>query len=171
MNRENESNESKRGLNRRDALKGVAAATLVLATGAYGAPKESAPSPRSSSPGRELIRRENAKPGTWDWMLTNTRIDPKTWWRCPWIEGYCSEMSVRAGDTLTLKITGPDGGTLVERSSTLQKTQARRFEFVGKRRKGPAWSVGIYRGEIRLARKTRTGKPRVFTATRQVTTR
>ena len=74
MNNENsmnESNESKRGLNRRDALKGVAAVTLGLATGAYGAPQESAPSPRSSSPGRDLIRRENAKPGTRDWMLTS----------------------------------------------------------------------------------------------------
>ena len=94
MNNENsmiESNESKRGLNRRDALKGVAAATLVLATGAYGAPKESAPSPRSSSPGRDLIRRENAKRGTRDWMLTKTDVDniePVKLWRSPRIEGY-----------------------------------------------------------------------------------
>ena len=78
---------------------------------------------------------------------------------------------VRAGDTLTLKITGPDGGTLVERSSTLKKTQARRFRFVGSRRKRPAWPEGIYRGEIRLARRTRDGQPRVFTATRQLTIR
>ena len=40
MNNENsmrEANESKHGLNRRDALKGVAAVSLGLATGAYGA--------------------------------------------------------------------------------------------------------------------------------------
>ena len=31
-------------------------------------------------------------------MLTNTRIDPATKYRCPWIEGYCSQTSVRAGE-------------------------------------------------------------------------
>ena len=62
----NESNEPKLSMNRRDALKGVAAVSLGLAVGAYGAPKESAPSPRSNSPGRDLIRREKAKLGTRD---------------------------------------------------------------------------------------------------------
>ena len=46
--------------------------------------------------GDNRIREENAKPGTRDWMLTNTLIDEKTNWRCPWIEGYCSATSVRA---------------------------------------------------------------------------
>ncbi len=114
MNNENsinESSESKRGLNRRDALKGVAAVSLGLAVGAYGAPKESAPSPRSSSPGRDLIQRENAKPGTRDWMLTNTRQTPGKITphlangRCPWIEGYCSANSIRAGEKLQIMVS------------------------------------------------------------------
>ena len=46
------------------------------------------------------IRHENAKAGTREWMLTKTRIDPATKYRCPWIEGYCSRTSVRAGETL-----------------------------------------------------------------------
>jgi len=96
----NESNESKLSMNRHDALKGMTAVSLALAAGAYGTPKESAPSPSSSSPGRDLIRRENEKPGTRDWLLTNTYIDLDTWWRSPRIEGYCSEASVSAGDTL-----------------------------------------------------------------------
>lgn len=78
---------------------------------------------------------------------------------------------VRTGDTLTFEITGPDGDTFVKRSSTLKKTQARRFGFVGSRRKGSAWPEGVYRGEIRLARKTRVGRPRVFTAVREITIR
>ena len=73
----NESNESQHSMNRRDAIKTVAAVSLGLAVGAYGAPQESAPSPRSNSPGRDLIRRENAKPETRDWMLTKTDIDDK----------------------------------------------------------------------------------------------
>ena len=74
-------------LNRSEALEGVVSASLgPLATGgstAYQAPQEADPSPSSGSPGRDLIRRENEKPGTRDWFLTNTYIDPDTWWRSP----------------------------------------------------------------------------------------
>ena len=52
-----------------------------------------------------LIQIENAKPGTTDWILTNTYIDPDTWWRSPRIEGYCSEASVSAGDTLKIMVS------------------------------------------------------------------
>ena len=56
----NESNESELSMNRRDALKGMAAASLGIATGAYGAQEEPVSSPRSSSSERDLILRENA---------------------------------------------------------------------------------------------------------------
>ncbi len=52
-----------------------------------------------------LIRRENEKPGTRDWLLTNAYIDPDTWWRSPRIEGYCSETSVSAGDSLKIMVS------------------------------------------------------------------
>lgn len=54
---------------------------------------------------RDLIARENAKPGTRDWMLANTRIDPATKYRCPWIEGYCSHTSIRAGEKLSVFVS------------------------------------------------------------------
>jgi hypothetical protein len=54
---------------------------------------------------RALIREENEKPGTTDWLLTNTRVDPKTQYRCPWIEGYCSRTSVRPGETIEFKVS------------------------------------------------------------------
>ena len=54
---------------------------------------------------RDAVRRENEKPGTRDWMLTETRIDPKTKYRCPWIEGFCSHTSIRAGDTLQVFVS------------------------------------------------------------------
>src|ERR1044071_6782688 len=40
-------------------------------------------------------RRENERPGTREWMLQNTRVDPVSKYRCPWIEGYSSRTSVR----------------------------------------------------------------------------
>ncbi|MBA4146888.1 MAG: twin-arginine translocation signal domain-containing protein [Verrucomicrobia bacterium] len=48
---------------------------------------------------------ENQLPGTDDWLLTNTRIDPKTKYRCPWIEGYCSHTSIQAGETLDIFVS------------------------------------------------------------------
>jgi hypothetical protein len=49
---------------------------------------------------RGPIAEENQHPGTKDWMLTNTRVDPETKYRSPGIEGYCSQTSLRAGETI-----------------------------------------------------------------------
>jgi hypothetical protein len=38
-------------------------------------------------------------------MLNNTRIDAATKYRCPWIEGYCSRTSVRAGEQITFYVS------------------------------------------------------------------
>ncbi len=62
-------------------------------------------SPPATAKPSNLIREENARPGTRDWLLTNTRIDPKTKYRCPWIEGYCSRTSVRAGEEISFHVS------------------------------------------------------------------
>ena len=93
---------SQNGLHRRDMIKGVAAAGLGLAAGSVGV---SSLYGQSSSTGSNPIQIENAKPGTRDWLLTNQYIDPDTWWRSPRIEGYCSEASVKAGDTLKIMVS------------------------------------------------------------------
>lgn len=54
----------------------------------------------ADAPKRDLIRAENDRDGTLDWQLTYTRVDPKTKWRSPLIEGYASRSSVRGGDAL-----------------------------------------------------------------------
>ena len=53
----------------------------------------------------ELIRRENARAGTREWMLERPRIDPASSYRCPWIEGYASRTSVRAGESLSFHVS------------------------------------------------------------------
>src|SRR5438477_2745015 len=87
-------------LDRRTLLQGATAAGLVAAleplAGALARPAPARP---------DLIRAENDKPGTTDWLLTNTRVDPKTKYRCPWIEGYCSHTSLRAGETLSIMVS------------------------------------------------------------------
>lgn len=95
------------GLTRRDALKQMAAAgaatSLAGCAIVSGGERDNA------------IVRENRLPGTRDWMLTKTRIDPATKYRCPWIEGYCSHTSARAGDTITFHVsTNPVSSFRVE---------------------------------------------------------
>jgi hypothetical protein len=63
-------------------------------------------------------------------------------------------LGVQPGDTVHLTVTGPDGRPLVERQQTIDRTQARRFVFAGRRASGP-WPPGVYRGEVRLVRTTR----------------
>jgi hypothetical protein len=78
-----------------------------------------------------LVFRENQRPGTREWTLRQTRIDPLSRYRSPWIEGYCSHRSVRAGDSVTFHVStnpasrftldiyrtgyyGGDGGRLIK---------------------------------------------------------
>jgi hypothetical protein len=77
-----------------------------------------------------LVDQENQRPGTRDWLLETTRIDPAARYRCPWIEGFCSHRTIRAGETLSFYVStnppsrftldiyrsgyyGGDGGRLV----------------------------------------------------------
>jgi hypothetical protein len=87
-------------LDRRELLQRVAATGLTSALAPLTAARADVPSAR-----RDLIRTENDKPGTTDWQLQNTRVDLKTRYRCPWIEGYGSHTSLRAGDTLAVMVS------------------------------------------------------------------
>jgi hypothetical protein len=98
-------------ISRRNALKTFVAAGV--ASGVSGC--ISTDTARTAPRDRDLIARENSKPGTRDWMLTNTRIDPATKYRCPWIEGYCSQTSVRAGEEITFHVsTNPASSFRIE---------------------------------------------------------
>lgn len=87
-------------ISRRELLKGlVGLSTLTLVEGcsSFRAPEAAA--------ARDLVRRENAKSGTRDWLLKKTGIDPATKYRCPWIEGYCLRTSVRTGETISFYVS------------------------------------------------------------------
>jgi len=91
---------SKTGLSRRSLLQKAAATGLTSALAPLDHVLAKPTAIRSP-----LIREENEKPGTTDWLLGNTRVDPKTRYRCPWIEGYCSHTSIRAGDSLAIMVS------------------------------------------------------------------
>ena len=85
-------------VSRRAAVKAMAGAAGAIALGGSAAPL-------AHDRGLNKIRLENLNPGTRDWMLTKTRIDPTTRYRCPWIEGYASRTSVSAGQYVTFHVS------------------------------------------------------------------
>jgi hypothetical protein len=63
---------------------------------------------------------------------------------------YVEVFGVSAGDSLDLRLIGPDGATLAQRHVPIAEPQARRFAYIGVRRTAAAWTPGVYRGEARL---------------------
>lgn len=57
----------------------------------------------------------------------------------------------QAGDTLHLRIEGPDGHVMDE-STALEKTQSQLFRAVGRRPPGGGWAAGEYTGEVQMIR-------------------
>jgi hypothetical protein len=85
------------GFTRRQLLRGLAAVGVGNVLPVARAP--------GAAPAANPIVQENQRPGTRDWMLRETRVEPASRYRCPWIEGYCSHRSVRAGDTVTFHVS------------------------------------------------------------------
>ncbi len=128
--------QSEAGLTRRQILRGLAAVGVASA----GAPTRLL----AAKSVNNAVIQENQRPGTRDWMLRKTRIDPESRYRSPWIEGYCSHRSVRSGDTISFHVStnpaspftfdiyrtghyGGNGGRLVKQLG----------EFAGKRQPEP----------------------------------
>jgi murein DD-endopeptidase MepM/ murein hydrolase activator NlpD len=61
-------------------------------------------------------------------------------------------LGVQAGDTIRIVITGPDGERVVEQQQTIERTQARRYAFAGRRNTQGRWQPGTYSGEVVLTR-------------------
>lgn len=86
--------------NRREFLGAAAVSGAVFASG-LSAPDPAEGQTRAAP---TLIRDENSRPGSNDWQLTRVRPD-KNEHRTPWIEGYCSKQSVKAGETIDLMVS------------------------------------------------------------------
>lgn len=78
---------------------------------------------------------------------------------------------VRAGDKLSIAITGPDGGLIARTARTEERDLARAFRPAGVSRPGGGWPPGAYRVEFTIERPRAGGTPEVFSAVREVTLR
>ena len=70
--------------------------------------------------------------------------------RAPILSFFADIFGVSAGDTLDLRLIGPDGATLAEQRVAIEQRQALRLAYVGVRRASGSWIPGVYRGEARL---------------------
>lgn len=98
------------GLRRRDFLSRVAAGSGLAWLSGRGASLARAAGPNPEGP----IAAENRKLGADDWQLTRVRADAGGF-RSPWVEGYCSRQSARAGESIDVMVsTDPPRRFLVE---------------------------------------------------------
>lgn len=65
-----------------------------------------------------------------------------------WVEVF----TLQAGDNMTITLRGPDGGTVAEHVETLSKPLARKFNYVGSKRRGATWTAGQYVGRVEVSR-------------------
>lgn len=80
--------------------------------------------------------------------FTDARITAQSEALVLWVDMF----GVAKGDRIRLEIAGPDNETVVIQEQQLEKTQARRYMFVGKRRTTLIWDPGTYLGRITLSR-------------------
>ena len=128
---------------------GILGPSFTPATaGEHTAAGKSAVPERGARPGQsEIIRAENEKPGTTDWILTKVKRhedEPyeEGWHRRTAIEGYVSHLSIKAGETLKIHVSadpedqfqleifrmgyyGGKGGRLVKRISPMDGSHVR----------------------------------------------
>lgn len=70
-----------------------------------------------------------------------------------WAQAY----GVRPGDRLTLRIDDPSGKAFIEKTVEIDKTQAYRMVFIGRRAPPAGWPAGRYRGSVTMSRPSETG--------------
>jgi len=143
---------------RRDVLSAVStlgvAAMLPGILPGCAAPDGPAGSPAGVTKRKsDLIRDENEKPGTRDWLLTKPAIDRAVKHRCPWIEGYFSRTSARAGETITLHVS-----TNPESKFSVDLFRMGYYGGAGARRVA---SLGSFEGKIQADPRVEKGRLRV----------
>jgi Peptidase family M23 len=74
-----------------------------------------------------------------------------------WVEAYW----VEAGDQVTFRLRGPDGGNVVDQVVEIDQDQQRWLGFAGAPRPGAGWVPGTYAGAVTLERSTAEGARRV----------
>lgn len=76
----------------------------------------------------------------------------------PAVVFWVQALGVRAGDQLSLRLTGPAGTVLAEHAAPLGRDQAQRLAYIGKPRRVAPWPPGTYVGEFTMTRTSPSGE-------------
>ena len=119
--------KNKNHLSRRAAIKLAAGTGVSLSMGTLQSLADTLP--QKENP----IILENRKTGSTDWQLTRVRPDEKLH-RTPYVEGYCSRQSVKAGELLEIMVsTAPVSSFKIDvyRTGYYGGTGARHMQTLG----------------------------------------
>ncbi len=71
----------------------------------------------------------------------------------PLIIYWVDVFGTQTGDVQRMRLSAPDGTVLASAEQVLDRTQAQRFSYIGKRLRAPSWPPGTYRAEYTLSRR------------------
>ena len=83
-----------------------------------------------------------------DWGAAQAEIGADAPMMVYWLALY----GVRKGDRLSVRITSPGGGVFADETFTIEKSQAQRVQYLGKKRSGGPWASGLYEAHCTLTR-------------------
>lgn len=73
---------------------------------------------------------------------------------------WATMYGVKPGDVLTFRLFDPDGKKQLERKVPINRAQARRLAYVGRKLPPLGWKAGRWKGEVTLSRKSEAGSLR-----------
>lgn len=69
---------------------------------------------------------------------------------------WAEVFTLKKGDQLTTSLLSPDGGVLATSTVQLDRSMARRYRFVGRKRPNGGWPAGTYTGRVEIKRGGKT---------------
>ena len=81
---------------------------------------------------------------------------------------WAASWGLKRGDVERVRLTGPDGRTIAESTSSIQRDEAQWFRFIGRKRPGAAWLRGRYRAEYTVFRRHNGTETKLYEAVREV---
>jgi hypothetical protein len=89
---------------RRGFVRGVIGSWAAVVLGWWNRRGGAAEAGQEKGRPENAIVRENQNSGSLDWQLTRVRADAEGF-RSPWVEGYCSKQSVKAGESIEIFVS------------------------------------------------------------------
>jgi hypothetical protein len=81
---------------------------------------------------------------------------------------WAASWDLKRGDVERVRLIGPDGRTIANSTSSIQRDKAQWFRFIGRKRPGTAWLRGRYLAEYAVFRRHNGTEMKLYEAVREV---